>query len=534
MGVNILFGYIYESLKSMLSQKSRLRGIPGMPILDKSKLIQTLYELFENDESLAENSKENQETVQAYVQAFLSGLSYLRYDSESNTFSWYIGDGPEKQFVSAEDFVTIGRELISKESIDEAIAVLITATHLNPQSVNAHQVLAAAFKKQGDVVAYAEQIKLISELEPANEDTHYDLGMTYANEGLVDEAIAEFKQVNEGDFGADILTMLGWGYHLRGEDDKAIAELKLALEDDGGFTGAYESLAEIYRNMGLLKQAIQVYETVVNDWVEWKANLPSSVEPQEVYKWIPPFDQLGVLYLEAKLYDKAISMLVNAIEGNPNDAGSHYNLGMAYEAKLEMEKAHREFMAALKIDSSFELALESLERVFKSPPNGKIVKIKEPKGQSTRDLLTDKAFKTFENRLRTFISNILEASFGNNWWKQNVPQSIREASMSLKTKRESIPSLDIERLPPIHYTNIHELLEIIERQDNWKVFEPVFGNKLVLSSKMQELTTLRNDMAHSRKLSPRSQQKLKLYIEDLTHCMLIHKRQNRPGSTHPN
>jgi tetratricopeptide (TPR) repeat protein len=479
---------------------------------------------------LAENTKENQETVQAYVQAFLSGLAYLRYDPESNTFLWYIGDGPEKQFPSAEDFVTISRELMSKESIDEAIAVLTIAAHLNPQSVDAHQMLAYAFKKQGDVVAYAAQMKLISKLEPQNEDAHYDIGMAYANEGLVDEAIAEFKQVNRGDFGADILTMLGWGHHLRGEDDKAIAELKLALEDDGGFTGAYESLAEIYRDMGLLKQAIQVYETVVNDWVDWKTNLASSVEPQEVDKWIPPFGQLGLLYLEAKLYDKAIPTLINALKGNPNDAGSHYNLGIAYEANSELDKAHHEFMATLKIDSSFELALDRLERVFKMQANRKIVKVKEPKGQSIRDLQTDKDFKTFENRLREFISLKLETSFGNNWWKQNIPRSIQETSISKKTKRESIPSLYIEKLPPIHYTNIHELLEIIERQDNWKVFEPVFGNKIVLESKMQELITLRNDVAHCRKLSPRSQQKLKLYIEDLNHCMLIHKRQTSSGT----
>ena len=109
------------------------------------------------------------------------------------------------------------------------------------------------------------------------------------------------------------------------------------------------------------------------------------------------------------------------------------------------------------------------------------------------------ALDIFEQSFRVFVRQKMLESFGDSWWKTNVPEQIGNAC------RERIGKEQSQRFPifpasePIYYTNIGELKDLICRKDNFEqAFKPLFGNTETISSKLTELIAFRNPAAHNR------------------------------------
>jgi hypothetical protein len=104
-----------------------------------------------------------------------------------------------------------------------------------------------------------------------------------------------------------------------------------------------------------------------------------------------------------------------------------------------------------------------------------------------------------EMRMRELIERKLSAHRGNGWWRQSVPPQVRTDCQQRKLERETLDSLSH---PPIAYSYIGDLKDIIVRGDNWEqVFKAVFGNKTRLEAMFMLLEPVRKDIAHSRQSS---------------------------------
>src|SRR2546422_3527418 len=101
---------------------------------------------------------------------------------------------------------------------------------------------------------------------------------------------------------------------------------------------------------------------------------------------------------------------------------------------------------------------------------------------------------------------------------QRVPEDVRSNAEMRKAARESIwPWQEDRDLPLIHYVNFADYSKIICRRDNWReAFAGTFGDAEHLRSKLRELETIRNDVAHARELSETARDRLRVYSRDLS------------------
>ena len=109
------------------------------------------------------------------------------------------------------------------------------------------------------------------------------------------------------------------------------------------------------------------------------------------------------------------------------------------------------------------------------------------------------ALDIFEQSIRVFVKDKMLETFGDSWWKRNVPEQIVIACRDRINKEQSLRFPIFPASEPINYTNLGELKDVICRRDNFdNVFKPFFGNTETISSKLTELIAFRNPAAHNR------------------------------------
>ena len=100
----------------------------------------------------------------------------------------------------------------------------------------------------------------------------------------------------------------------------------------------------------------------------------------------------------------------------------------------------------------------------------------------------------FENNVREFIRNLLEDSYGTNWWRKGVPQKVRAKCAS---RREE--GLEEEReVDLLLFADFYDYRLIIE--GNKTIFSSLIDTK-DWCSKLQEMEPIRNAIAHNRPLT---------------------------------
>jgi len=124
--------------------------------------------------------------------------------------------------------------------------------------------------------------------------------------------------------------------------------------------------------------------------------------------------------------------------------------------------------------------------------------------------------KELEIELRNCIQSEL-GKISGKWWKQRIPEDIRDAAEERKTKDVRLwPWLLGDDLPPIHYINFTDYRKIIISKANWRdAFEKVFKDKDMIGAWLKELEPIRNAISHPRKLSSTELRTLQLYNEKI-------------------
>jgi tetratricopeptide (TPR) repeat protein len=148
----------------------------------------------------------------------------------------------------------------------------------------------------------------------------YDLfqeAYEYQMEGELDTAIELYQRSIEAFPTAEAHTFLGWTYSFQGKLDEAIEECKKAIQIDPDFGN--------------------------------------------------PYNDIGAYLLEKSLHEEAIPWLVKASKARRYDNYhfAHYNLGRAYIALEQFNKATDEFQTALRLKPEYEMAREALSLLKK-------------------------------------------------------------------------------------------------------------------------------------------------------------------------
>ncbi|MFQ5978814.1 MAG: Swt1 family HEPN domain-containing protein [Candidatus Heimdallarchaeota archaeon] len=128
-----------------------------------------------------------------------------------------------------------------------------------------------------------------------------------------------------------------------------------------------------------------------------------------------------------------------------------------------------------------------------------------------------------EQTLRTFIITSLMEKYGEKWWKQRIPNDIRQNCQERKETNENIyPWFGEEEHDLIEYADFSDYAKIIEKKDNWReVFKPIIRQKDVFISKLRELEPIRKAIAHSRSINDMETQTLTLYSHQIKNTISI-------------
>jgi len=118
-----------------------------------------------------------------------------------------------------------------------------------------------------------------------------------------------------------------------------------------------------------------------------------------------------------------------------------------------------------------------------------------------------------ENSLRHIIMHVLKNKYGERWWEQRVPLSIRK-KVEIRMKQEGRNRWHSRRgSHKIFYTDFGDLSSIII--NNWDDFKEWFPSQRWIQTRLEEIELSRNIIAHNNPLPKREIRRLRLYFEDL-------------------
>jgi tetratricopeptide (TPR) repeat protein len=104
-------------------------------------------------------------------------------------------------------------------------------------------------------------------IDMKDSETRYNLGVAFLEQGLVDEAIQEFKRAQEDkNLRLECSSLLSLCYKKKGEFQEALkwieSALKLAVEDSNQFYALQYEAASLYEEMNQTKKAMKIYKKI--------------------------------------------------------------------------------------------------------------------------------------------------------------------------------------------------------------------------------------------------------------------------------
>ncbi|WP_261927118.1 Swt1 family HEPN domain-containing protein, partial [Vibrio aestuarianus] len=108
----------------------------------------------------------------------------------------------------------------------------------------------------------------------------------------------------------------------------------------------------------------------------------------------------------------------------------------------------------------------------------------------------------FENSLRVFVYTVLKDQLKDKWQETAVSNGCIKSETKKRIKQsEEYGYLGHDTTCPMLFLNSGELIEIIVSDAYWKYFAKYFkSSKSIVITKLQEIGTVRNSLAHFRPL----------------------------------
>jgi len=120
-------------------------------------------------------------------------------------------------------------------------------------------------------------------------------------------------------------------------------------------------------------------------------------------------------------------------------------------------------------------------------------------------------FFVLENSIRELIIRVMENAYpGKDWWNEPgvIPDSgdtrvKSDVERLMKDEEEKPwPGRRAKGTPPIYYTYLWHLREIINHEPNWKHFKPILKKPKFIDVTIDEISTCRNNIMHCNPLRP--------------------------------
>jgi tetratricopeptide (TPR) repeat protein len=284
---------------------------------------------------------------------------------------------------STEGLVLRGRSLVNEQRYQEGIGELKKAIELDPKNMRIYIELARAYVFSKDPASADAVLKQALRIEPRSIDILVTLGDLRASTGKPEDAEAIYTQALTAAPESDSLYLklasfyqhrnklaeaestlqklalhnpqdekphihLGDFYSWTGQPDKALASYQRATDMNPDSQIARDKLIGYYLDHGKIPEAE----------IRIKAVLEKSQR-----------DLMGRFFdarirLARKNLDDAISILQGVVKDEPQFAGAHYFLGVAFLQKHQPTQARSAFAEAVKVNPNFPEARTALAEIY--------------------------------------------------------------------------------------------------------------------------------------------------------------------------
>jgi Tfp pilus assembly protein PilF len=164
---------------------------------------------------------------------------------------------------------------------------------------------------------------------------------------MIAQVAYDKKQVNKKPNDPALRVQLGFTYFMNGDDSDALEQFSKALSLDKNYYPAYLNMAILYDSQDKNNKAL------VN------ASKASELAPKDYRALVLK----GRAYRKLKIYDKASIALEAAIELNPGNVDTMYEIGYLAEVQGDYNAANEIYKDALNYNPIYKPALKGIERM---------------------------------------------------------------------------------------------------------------------------------------------------------------------------
>lgn len=247
--------------------------------------------------------------------------------------------------------------------LDEAAASLRASIRLRPDHAEALNNLGVVLTQQGKFEAAVETYQNALRLKPDYAEGHNNLGLALVNLGRLEEAAASFREALRvrPDYtdaynslqkinvelwkqaaqarpqSAETLNDLGVSYANQGNLDEAVASYRKALQVNPNYAEAHNNLGVALRDLGKLDEGI--------------ASLRESLRIKP--EFAPAHNNLALALADKGKLDEAEAHFREAIRILPNYAEAYNNLGVILRDKCKLDECRACFETALQLKPDY-------------------------------------------------------------------------------------------------------------------------------------------------------------------------------------
>ena len=275
-----------------------------------------------------------------------------------------------------------GQSLISEKEFEKGIAELKKAIELDPKHIPTYLTLAQAYLQMKNVPEAEHALEQALAADPKSIEAIVAMGDFRLITGKPEEAETHYKRALEIAPDKDVLYLKLAGYYQlanKWSDAEAMYE-KLAAAKPKDETPQI-ILGEFYKQTAQRDKALAAFQQAValnpssaiarDKLIDFYVDIGKLEEADKLVQAIYEKNKkdLSARYFDARLKlargkpDEAIEILQGVIKDEPQHAGAHHILGLAYGQKNDISQARRELTEAVKLAPNLREARTALATI---------------------------------------------------------------------------------------------------------------------------------------------------------------------------
>ena len=250
--------------------------------------------------------------------------------------------------------ISLAKILTELGEIAAALPHLQVYTRRAPADYEGHLVMGTAYRRLGDLTKAARELRRAVELKPDSYDPRYNLGFVLAHSGHLEEAIEQLEAAKKlNPHAAEAPYELSLIFRKKNEPQRAEEEVQ-ALQKAKRWSDRQTNAALIGSKANALlgKGDAEGAAAMYSEAIELEPD-----NPKTHYNLALALDKLGKRREQYQELEKAVEL-------DPNFAEAHNQLGILRLADGQVNEAERELKTALAINPEYAEADNNLANVY--------------------------------------------------------------------------------------------------------------------------------------------------------------------------